>query len=195
MIFLVGKNSNHICFGHLTCSSQIEIAGVKFGFFLPDQAPLKNAMENARMENNVASSDKSETISLSRTDENKTFTNSPGSDEMARMAKRKHEIKQGENLIRKRARIIYTPFHEPGVDYKSSAVNSARKPPFSYASLIAEAILSSPMKKMTLNKIYSFIQENYAFYRHTHNGWQVNKLILNVNLTFQLRIPFGIISR
>jgi hypothetical protein len=47
------------------------------------------------------------------------------------------------------------------------------KPQYSYAMMIAQAILSVPEQKMQLSKIYEFIQSRYSFYRHTKSGWQV----------------------
>lgn len=47
------------------------------------------------------------------------------------------------------------------------------KPPYSYASLIAQAINSCQEKKMTLNGIYNYITINYPYYQMTQNGWQV----------------------
>jgi forkhead protein FKH len=47
------------------------------------------------------------------------------------------------------------------------------KPPFSYATMIGQAILASDEEKLTLNMIYQWIQEKYAFYRHSTAGWQV----------------------
>jgi forkhead protein FKH len=47
------------------------------------------------------------------------------------------------------------------------------KPQYSYALMIAQAILSVPEQKMQLSKIYEFIMSRYAFYRHAKSGWQV----------------------
>ena len=49
------------------------------------------------------------------------------------------------------------------------------KPPYSYATMIGQAILASEEEKLTLNMIYTWIQEKYAFYRHSTSGWQVRR--------------------
>ncbi len=51
------------------------------------------------------------------------------------------------------------------------------KPPFSYASLIAQAIQSAPSKRMTLNAIYNWITAQYPYYKIAQNGWQVYNLL------------------
>ena len=48
------------------------------------------------------------------------------------------------------------------------------KPPFSYAQLIVQAILSAPEKQMTLSQIYSFISAQYPYYEANNRGWQVS---------------------
>jgi hypothetical protein len=58
------------------------------------------------------------------------------------------------------------------IDYSQDA-HKDTKPPYSYALLIAQAILSSESEQLTLNSIYQFITEKYAFYRHSNTGWQV----------------------
>jgi forkhead protein FKH len=61
------------------------------------------------------------------------------------------------------------------IDYSRDSAKDL-KPPFSYATMIAQAIFSSDEEKMTLANIYSFISDRYAFYRHSNSGWQVSRL-------------------
>jgi hypothetical protein len=67
------------------------------------------------------------------------------------------------------------------VDYSLDSAKDI-KPPFSYATLISQAILSSPEEKLTLASIYQWIQEQYAFYRHSNSGWQVRDWTFFVNM-------------
>ncbi|KAI9891088.1 MAG: transcription factor [Vezdaea aestivalis] len=66
------------------------------------------------------------------------------------------------------------------IDY---SLETARefKPPYSYASMIGQAILSAPDEKLTLNNIYSWIMDRYAFYRFSASGWQ-NSIRHNLSL-------------
>lgn len=50
--------------------------------------------------------------------------------------------------------------------------NGEKKPPFSYATLICMA-MSKNGNKMTLSAIYSWIRENFLYYRKAHPSWQV----------------------
>ena len=47
------------------------------------------------------------------------------------------------------------------------------KPPFSYASLIAQAIISSSRQRLALSSIYCWIMETYPYYKSQTCGWQV----------------------
>ena len=49
------------------------------------------------------------------------------------------------------------------------------KPGCSYASMITWAILSSPDEAISLNGIYQWIRDHYAFYRLSNSGWQVSR--------------------
>jgi forkhead protein FKH len=78
------------------------------------------------------------------------------------------------------------------IDYSQDSAKDL-KPPFSYATMIAQAIFSGEEEKMTLANIYSFIADKYAFYRHSNSGWQVStnlRMFTFLTLTTS-RTPFG----
>lgn len=51
-----------------------------------------------------------------------------------------------------------------------------RRPPFSYSSLIAQAILESQNERLTLRDIYTWITTRYpALYNAEDTGWQVTR--------------------
>ena len=74
------------------------------------------------------------------------------------------------------------------IDYNKDSAKDL-KPPYSYATLIAQAIFSSEEEKLTLNSIYNWIMERYAFYRHSQSGWQNSiRHNLSLNKAFQ-KVP------
>ncbi|XP_067407247.1 forkhead box protein J1-B-like [Emydura macquarii macquarii] len=64
------------------------------------------------------------------------------------------------------------------IDYKS---NPGVKPPYSYATLICMALQASKLAKLTLSAIYSWITENFCYYRHADPSWQ-NSIRHNLSL-------------
>ncbi|KAL4735458.1 fork head domain-containing protein [Aspergillus similis] len=74
------------------------------------------------------------------------------------------------------------------IDYSKDTAKDL-KPPYSYATLIAQAIFSSEEEKLTLNNIYNWIMDKYAFYRHSQSGWQNSiRHNLSLNKAFQ-KVP------
>ncbi|KAL0081809.1 fork head transcription factor, partial [Phycomyces blakesleeanus] len=60
-------------------------------------------------------------------------------------------------------------------------VDPQDKPPYSYATLIAHAILSSTNRRLTLSEIYSWITTHYPYYSAGEHGWQ-NSIRHNLSL-------------
>lgn len=67
-------------------------------------------------------------------------------------------------------------------------VNRSDKPPYSYATIIGHAILTSKERKLTLNDIYVWITENYPFYSNDTQGWQVNIYTFSLYIVVITRI-------
>ncbi|KAJ2975216.1 hypothetical protein NUW58_g8421 [Xylaria curta] len=79
-----------------------------------------------------------------------------------------------------------TPAHNPASnqDEIDLTVDENRhiKPHYSYAQLITQAIIGAPGEKLNLASIYSYIIDNYAYYRHQPMaGWQ-NSIRHNLSL-------------
>lgn len=55
------------------------------------------------------------------------------------------------------------------------------KPPYSYATIISQAIFSNPDQALSLSEIYEWIMEHYAYYRFSKTGWQ-NSIRHNLSL-------------
>lgn len=62
------------------------------------------------------------------------------------------------------------------IDYKT---NRHVKPPYSYATLICMAMQASNKTKITLSAIYSWITENFCYYRYAEPSWQVNSVFFS----------------
>jgi len=56
----------------------------------------------------------------------------------------------------------------------SKSSRDEAKPPYSYAQLIVQAIMSTVDKQLTLSGIYAYITHNYPYYKASDKGWQVS---------------------
>ena len=61
------------------------------------------------------------------------------------------------------------------------------RPPFTYAALIRQAIIESPDRQLTLNEIYTWFQNTFAFFRRNAATWKVNFRLKNKNYNFSVR--------
>ncbi|RXG69498.1 Forkhead box protein P1 [Armadillidium vulgare] len=53
--------------------------------------------------------------------------------------------------------------------------NTEVRPPFTYASLIRQAIIEAPDKQLTLNEIYNWFQNTFAYFRRNAATWKKQK--------------------
>uniref|UniRef100_A0AAR2JX24 Fork-head domain-containing protein n=1 Tax=Pygocentrus nattereri TaxID=42514 RepID=A0AAR2JX24_PYGNA len=58
------------------------------------------------------------------------------------------------------------------VQNKEFYMNADVRPPFTYASLIRQAILESPEKQLTLNEIYNWFTRMFAYFRRNAATWK-----------------------
>ncbi|ORZ09577.1 fork head domain-domain-containing protein, partial [Absidia repens] len=64
----------------------------------------------------------------------------------------------------------------------ASNTRRRRRPPHSYASMIAQAILTSQDQKMSLRDIYTWVQQRYPhLYESNETGWK-NTIRHNLSL-------------
>lgn len=65
------------------------------------------------------------------------------------------------------------------IDYSSDSAKDI-KPGLSYATMIAQAITSTPDQSISLKGIYDWIITNFSYYRHHGGNWQVGLMIVLV---------------
>ena len=58
------------------------------------------------------------------------------------------------------------------------------KPPYSYATLICMAMKEANLPKMTLSSIYRWITDNFVYYKHADQSWQVQIKNFNFHSLF-----------
>ncbi|KAM8829846.1 forkhead box protein P1-B-like isoform 1-T1 [Synchiropus picturatus] len=58
------------------------------------------------------------------------------------------------------------------IDNKEFYLTTEVRPPFTYASLIRQAIFESPRSQLTLNEIYNWFTRNFAYFRRNAATWK-----------------------
>ncbi|XP_018617392.1 forkhead box protein P1-B-like isoform X2 [Scleropages formosus] len=74
--------------------------------------------------------------------------------------------------VRKRYSDKYMPMSPDMVQNKEFYRSTEVRPPFTYASLIRQAILESPEKQLTLNEIYNWFTAMFAYFRRNTATWK-----------------------
>ncbi|XP_029102400.1 forkhead box protein J1-B-like [Scleropages formosus] len=90
---------------------------------------------------------------------------------------------------RRREQVAAAAPESPAGEDTDYRTNPQVKPPYSYATLICMAMQASKETKITLSAIYSWITENFSYYRHAEPSWQNSvRYHLSVNKYFR-KVP------
>ncbi|GMM49110.1 forkhead family transcription factor [Starmerella bacillaris] len=156
----------------------IDVGNVQMMFVLPDSDPLVAPIHLRRLREKLAAE---EAIAKP---ESRPSSQEPGGDVAldASASTRALPTHPTQSTARRYTKTVLAQTFMPEVD-QDLADDKCKdiKPPFSYATMISQAILSTPDHMMTLADIYAWISRHYAFYRHSRPGWQ-NSIRHNLSL-------------
>ncbi|KAI9136500.1 fork head domain-containing protein [Paraphysoderma sedebokerense] len=172
----------------LNSGDMIEIGGIQFVFILPDtgdsasKSPVSRSFKQVIHQETPKKKSKSRPRTLSRL----SATHSQNNNKPKRLTA---DDIVAENLPDEPEIGIpnFDPKKHDPIDYSDDHYKNV-KPPFSYATLIAQAINSQPLRCATLQEIYHFIESNYSYYKHCEHNWQNSiRHNLSLNRSFKKR--------
>ncbi|RKF79591.1 Fork-head transcriptional regulator 2 [Golovinomyces cichoracearum] len=182
----------------LVSGEVIEIGGVEMMFVLPQEngclkidnfylhrAGLISTPQNRSEENPKEEPINTESVSTSNTSSSSTVQIAPAPPEYQRPgtpvnSNTKGSYPPGKNTpggIAGNTMFMNTDDIDLSLDS-----NQHIKPSYSYSQLISQAILDTDDQKLTLNGIYTFIQDKFAYYRHQLGGGWQNSIRHNLSL-------------
>ena len=95
--------------------------------------------------------------------------------DMGPNVKREPGLELSYTALKPALEVLPPPCSSPsGLDRTDYKTNPYVKPPYSYATLICMAMKESKKNKITLSGIYSWITENFLYYRMADPSWQVS---------------------
>lgn len=175
----------------------LEIAGIEMMIVLPEQEPLKIHQTYLRRAG-LSEKDLPALTDDPRAHRPSSTAGRPSSSQSTHQAR----PGRGQQVIAPAPPNYKRPGTPPSVRHKAQAVSKASptrgsstagmmlstndmdlsldenksiKPQYSYAQMITQAIMSTGEEKLNLNGIYTYIMNNYAYYRHQQpSGWQVS---------------------
>lgn len=154
----------------LTSGNIIDIGGTQMMFILPDAPPVipnyfRHLLANKR-------------VKLNNSSYKNNYNSGTSTDNKAKSENVTNQVKAFQ--LQEGIPALHPNSISSEQDYSKDEARDL-KPPYSYATMITQAILSNPQGILSLAEIYDWISSHFAYYRHTKQGWQ-NSIRHNLSL-------------
>ena len=176
---IIGRNGirvNHVLLKraetHLLASGDVlEVASTQMMFMTPNGKVNihRSFLEQAKIDEGWPATHQSQATQQHRSSVHPPLAPAPPLAQEALTPPRQQQLGPSTSPAYNRGMVMETTSE---IDYSLDAAKDL-KPPYSYATMIAQAIFSNEEEMLTLANIYAWICDHYAFYRHSNSGWQV----------------------